>query len=158
MPLGRHRKPPGFLKRAVLSCKTARFRMRNRPFRNSKWHVTQGENKLFWGCFCGFLDRFCCTIWPIGLVSRIKPVSCGCTFIFRVFAGGGILFSNTRILRGVFLAVLTLFALFDTCVKAVFPGQKHFYRTVSQPHTGANCCGGVVACCCPAMAFCLLFA
>lgn len=88
-------------KRAVLHCEMYRFMKQNAS-------RCRGRMAVFKAVSCGFVDKIRCTTEPVSTVMRIAPSGYACTLIFRVFAGGCVLFSNARILKGAFPSKLSL--------------------------------------------------
>ena len=83
---------------AVLHCDIGHIGGRYDTFRGAEKAVLEAEKG-------GFGGWFYCTIGLIRPISPIRPISYGCTLIFRVFAAGEFLFSNTRKSRGFFLGL-----------------------------------------------------
>lgn len=111
LPVAKAKSPARFPKRHISQCETYRLAVPNGLFLRAAKAVFQARNGAFWGDFCGFLDRSRCTIGAIMPTSLSETTCYGCTPIFRVFAHGGVPFSNTRNMEGKFRPKLTVFNL-----------------------------------------------
>ena len=86
---------------AVLHCDIGHIGGRYDTFRGAEKAVLGAEKG-------GFGGWFYCTIGLIRPISPIRPISYGCTLIFREFAAGAVLFSNSRNFRGFMAPKLTV--------------------------------------------------